>query len=209
MDKKDIIEIIKKEKMISVIRGEKQNIVEQTIDAIVEGGIHLIEVTMTVPNAIELIECLIEKYKNTKVVIGAGTVLDEETAKLAIKAGAKFIVSPILDEKVIKVCKENNVLVIPGIATPTEAYNAIKCGAEVLKLFPSNIYGPAFIKTLKGPFPNIQIIPTGGVNLENMDKWIEVGAIAVGVGGEFTRCAKLGDFEKVKNLAKEFVDKVN
>lgn len=208
MDKNDIVQIIKKEKMISVIRGENQNIVEQTIDAIVEGGIHLIEITMTVPNAIELIENLIRKYENTNIIIGAGTVLDEEKAKKVINAGAKFVVSPVLDENVIKVCNENNILVIPGVATTTEAYNAMKYGAEILKLFPSNIYGPSFIKTIKGPFPNIQIIPTGGVSLENLDKWLEVGAIAVGVGGEFSKCAKEGNFEKVKELAKEFVNKI-
>ncbi len=208
MVKEDIIQIIKEERMISVIRGENQTIAEQTIDAIVDGGLHLIEVTMTVPNAIELIKSLIKKYENTDVVIGAGTVLDKETAEKVINAGANYVVSPVLDEEVIKLCTKNNVLVIPGIATPTEAYNAMKYGAEILKLFPSNIYGPSFIKTIKGPFPNIQIIPTGGVNLENIDKWIEVGAIAVGVGGEFSKYAKLGDFEKVKNLAKEFANKV-
>lgn len=206
MDKNDIVKIIKSEKIISVIRGENQNIVEQTIDAIVDGGIHLIEITMTVPNATELIKNLIIKYKNTDVIIGAGTVLDKETAEKVINAGANYVVSPILDKNVIKVCNEKNVLVIPGIATPTEAYNAMNRGAEILKLFPSNMYGPNFIKTIKGPFPNIQIIPTGGVNLDNIDKWLEAGAIAVGVGGEFTKYAKLGDFEKVKNLAKEFAN---
>ena len=204
MLKEDIIQIMKKEKIISVIRGENQDVVEKTIDTIVKGGIQLIEITMTVPNAIDLIEMLIKKYENTDVIIGAGTVLDEESAKKVIKAGAKFVVSPILDENVVKICNEYSVLCIPGIATPTEAYTAIRFGAEIVKLFPSNIYGPSFVKTIKGPFPNIQIIPTGGVSLENIDKWLEAGAIAVGVGGEFTKCAKLGDFEKVKKLAKVY-----
>lgn len=208
MEKENIIQIINKEKIISVIRGENQTIAEQTIDAIVEGGLHLIEITMTVPNAIELIKSLIKKYENTDVIIGAGTVLDKENAEEVINAGANFVVSPILDEEVIKVCTQNNILVIPGIATPTEAYNAMKYGAEILKLFPSNVYGPSFIKTIKGPFPNVQIIPTGGVNLENINEWMECGAIAVGVGGEFTKYAKLGDFEKIKNLAKEITNKI-
>lgn len=208
MDKNDVIQKIKKEKIISVIRCENQDVVEKTIDAIVESGIHLIEITMTTPNAVELIESLIKKYENTGVIIGAGTVLDEESAKKVIEAGAKFVISPILDENVINVCNKYNVLSVPGIATPTEAYTAMKFGAEIVKLFPSNIYGPAFVKTIKGPFSNIQIIPTGGVSLENIDKWLESGAIAVGIGGEFTKVAKLGDFEKVKKLSKEFVNKV-
>ena len=208
MDKMDVIQKIKKEKIISVIRGDNQEQIEKMINAIVEGGINLIEITMTVPNAINIIEKLVKKYKNTEVIIGAGTVFDIETAKMVINAGAKFVVSPILDVELIKMCNEYNVLVIPGIATPTEAYAAMKYGAEILKLFPSNVYGPEFIKALKGPFPNIQIMPTGGISLENIDKWIESGAIAVGEGGELTKSAKQGDYQKVIDTVKKFVEKV-
>ena len=207
MDKNDIVQIIKKERIISVIRGENQEAVEETIEAIVEGGIHLIEITMTVPNAIELIENLIKKYESTDVIIGAGTVFDTETAERVINVGANYVVSPILDENVIKMCNEKGTLVIPGIATPTEAYKAMSFGAEILKLFPSNIYGPSFIKAIKGPFPDMQIIPTGGVSLENIEDWLEFGAIAVGVGGEFSKYAKEGDLVKVRELANEFVNK--
>ena len=208
MEKNDILEKMKKEKIVSVIRGENEEEIEKIVDSIIKGGIIFIEITMTVPSAINIIEKLTKKYEGTEIIIGAGTILDSNNAELVINAGAKFVVSPILDEELIKTCNQRNILVIPGIATPTEAYKAIKYGAEIVKLFPSNIYGPDFIKAIRGPFPNIQIMPTGGISLENIDKWIEKGAIAVGIGGELTKCAKNGDYGKITELSKEFVEKV-
>lgn len=209
MDKIDVIQKIKKEKIIAVIRSESQDEIEKMIDAIVVGGVHLIEITMTVPNAVGIIENMVKKYKDTEVVIGAGTVLDSETARLVINAEADFIVSPIFDSELMKMCNRYRKLLIPGIATPTEANIAMEHGADIVKLFPRNAYGPEIIKVFRGPFPYIQIIPTGNISLEDSDKWIKNGAIAIGVGGEIVNPAKKGEFNKTTEMAKAFIDKVN
>ena len=164
---------------------------------------------MTVPNAVNIITGLVEKYKNTDVVIGAGTVLDSETARLVINAGASFIVSPIFNRDLMKMCNRYRVLMIPGIATPTEANNALEHGADIVKLFPRNAYGPDIIKVFRGPFPYIQILPTGNISLDTADEWIRNGAIAIGVGGEIVNPAKKGDFKKTTEMARLFKEKVN
>lgn len=209
MDKIDVIQKIKREKIITVVRSENQEEIEKMIDSIVAGGVHLVEITMTVPNAVGIIEGLVKKYKNTDVTIGAGTVLDAETARLVINAGAEFIVSPIFDKDLMKMCNRYRVLMIPGIATPTEANIAMEHGADIVKLFPRNAYGPEIIKVFRGPFPYIQIIPTGNISLEDSDKWIKNGAIAIGVGGEIVNPAKKGEYEKTTEMARAFIEKVN
>jgi len=208
MDKIDIIQKIKNEKVISVVRSENEEEIEKIVSAVVAGGVHLIEITMTVQNAIRIIENLAQKYKNTDVVIGAGTVLDAETARFVISAGAEFIVSPIFNKDLMKLCNRYRVLMIPGIATPTEANNAMEHGADIVKLFPRNAYGPEIIKVFRGPFPYIQIIPTGNISLEDSDKWIKNGAIAIGVGGEIINPAKNGDYEKTTEMARDFIERV-
>lgn len=209
MDKIDVIQKIKREKIITVVRSENQEEIEKMIDSIVAGGVHLVEITMTVPNAVGIIEGLVKKYKNTDVTIGAGTVLDAETARLVINAGAEFVVSPIFDKDLMKMCNRYRVLMIPGIATPTEANIAMEHGADIVKLFPRNAYGPEIIKVFRGPFPYIQIIPTGNISLEDSDKWIKNGAIAIGVGGEIVNPAKKGEYEKTTEMARAFIEKVN
>lgn len=209
MDKIDVIQKIKREKIITVVRSENQEEIEKMIDSIVAGGVHLVEITMTVPNAVGIIEGLVKKYKNTDVTIGAGTVLDAETARLVINAGAEFIVSPIFDKDLMKMCNRYRVLMIPGIATPTEANIAMEHGADIVKLFPRNAYGPEIIKVFRGPFPYIQIIPTGNISLEDSDKWIKNGAIAIGVGGEIVNPAKNRQYDKTTEMAKAFIEKVN
>ncbi len=208
MDKCQIIEAIKKEKLISVIRYKDQEKIKKIVDSIVAGGINLIEITMTVQNAIDIIKKLAIKYKDSNVIIGAGTVVESQIAQDAIDAGAMFIVSPVLNKDIIKICNEHNILVVPGIATPTEAYEALKSGADVLKLFPSNAFDPSIIKTYKGPFPNIKLMPTGGINLDNINEWIDNGAIAVGIGGELLKEFNGENFEDITNTVKLFKEKI-
>ena len=208
MDKCQIIEAIKKEKLISVIRYKDQEKIKKIVDSIVAGGINLIEITMTVQNAIDIIKKLAIKYKDSNVIIGAGTVVESQIAQDAIDAGAMFIVSPVLNKDIIKICNEHNILVVPGIATPTEAYEALKSGAAVLKLFPSNAFDPSIIKTYKGPFPNIKLMPTGGINLDNINEWIDNGAIAVGIGGELLKEFNGENFEDITNTVKLFKEKI-
>ena len=208
MEKNNIIQKIKDEKIVAVIREKNLDILEKTVQAIIDGGIKLIEVTMTVPNALEMIQRLKEKYKNTDVIIGAGTVLDEKNAEDVIKVGAQFVVSPILSKEIIDKCIEYDVLCIPGIATPTEAYNAIQYGAEIVKLFPCNVYGTKFVKSIKGPFPDMQIMATGGISIDNVCEWIDCGVVSVGIGSEFSKYAIQNDYEKIKELALNFVQKI-
>ncbi len=208
MNKIEIIEKIKQEKIISVVRYKDQEKIEKIVESIIEGGINLIEITMTIPNAIEIIKKLANKYKDSNVIIGAGTVVDFQIAKEAIDVGAQFVVSPILNKEIIKVCNELNIVTIPGIATPTEAYEAMKSGAEILKLFPSNIFKPNIIKTLKGPFPEIKLMPTGGINLDNMNEWIDNGAIALGIGGELLKGFNGDNYEEIINTVRLFRKKI-
>ena len=147
-----------------------------------------------------------DKYKdNEKVVIGAGTVLDPETARQVILAGANYVVSPSLNVETIKLCNRYRVPMLPGVMTPTEAVTALEAGCDIIKIFPGNIVGPAAISSFKGPLPQGEFMPSGGVDVDNVDKWIHAGAYAVGTGSSLTKGAKTGDFEAVTKKAQEFV----
>lgn len=209
MDKIDVIQKIRDEKIICIVRSEDYSEIEKIIDSVVSGGVNLIEITMTVPNAIEIIKNLVSKYKNMQVTIGAGTVLDAETARLVINAGAEFVVSPIFNNDLMKMCNRYRTLMIPGISTPTEANIAMENGADIVKLFPRNAYQADIIKVFKGPFPYINIIPTGNISIDDASNWIKNGAFAIGVGGEIVNPAKKGDYEKTTFMAKEFKERVN
>lgn len=202
------IETIKKladEAIVAVIRAESKEEGFKLVEAVKEGGIKMLEVTMTVPGAVEIIKELAEHYKDEDVVIGAGTVLDPETARICILAGAKYIVSPSLNLDTIKLCNRYRVAIMPGIMTIKEAIEALEAGAEVLKVFPGSAFGPDIIKAYKGPLPQGNFMPTGGVNLDNIKDWIRAGAIAVGTGGDLTKGAKSGDYGLVTETAKRFV----
>ena len=183
---------------------------KKIIDSIVKGGINFIEITMTVPGAVDIIKELSEHYKtNPNIVIGAGTVLDSETARMVILAGAQFVVSPSLNPETIKICNRYRVPIIPGIMTVKEAVEALELGADILKVFPGDVLGPSIIKTLKGPLPQANFMPTGGISLENASEWIKNGAVAIGVGGNITLGAKTGDYESITKHAREFANVVN
>ena len=209
MEKLEIMSRLKDEGLVAVVRAESKEKGEKLIDAIIKGGINFIEITMTVPGAVDIIKELTEKYKsNPDIVIGAGTVLDSETARMVILAGAQYVVSPSLNEEMIKLCNRYRVPVMPGVMTVTEAVKALELGVDIIKVFPANLYGPSVISSLKGPLPQAQFMPTGGVDIDNIDKWIKAGAVAVGTGGSLTAGAKKGDYELVTNTAKAFVEAV-
>lgn len=208
MEKYRIYETIEKLGVVAVIRGDSLDTAVKTVDACYKGGIKIIEVTFTVPGADSLIKSLTEKYKGSDMVIGAGTVLDPETARIAILAGAKFVVSPSLNIETIKMCNRYGIPVMTGVMTPTEAQTAMEYGVDVLKLFPGDIAKHAGLKALKGPFPHANIMPTGGVSAENVEEWFKAGAFAVGAGSFLTKDAKTGDYDKVTAVCKAFVDKV-
>ncbi|MDE7191460.1 MAG: bifunctional 2-keto-4-hydroxyglutarate aldolase/2-keto-3-deoxy-6-phosphogluconate aldolase [Clostridia bacterium] len=208
MKKYDVYQTIKRQGVVVVIRGNDLQEAIKTVDACYKGGIKVIEVTFTVPRADELIKTLVDKYAGSDMLVGAGTVLDPETARIAMLAGAQFIVSPSLNVDTIKLCNRYGVPVMSGVMTPTEAQTAMEYGVDILKLFPGDIAKPAGLKALKGPFPNANIMPTGGVSQDNVEEWFKVGAYAVGAGSFLTKDAKMGDFDKVEKTCRAFVEKV-
>ena len=184
MTKAETIERVTAGGVIPVIRAESADEARAVIDAIVAGGIDVIEITMTVPNAVRLIRQLSTAY-GSDVLIGAGTVLDPDTAKACTEAGAQFIISPALNFETIKFCNDEGVVVMPGALTPTEVVNAWKAGADFVKVFPAGAMGGAsYLKSLKAPLPHVKMIPTGGVSQSTAADFIRAGAEAVGVGAD-------------------------
>jgi 2-dehydro-3-deoxyphosphogluconate aldolase/(4S)-4-hydroxy-2-oxoglutarate aldolase len=208
MDKIEIMKKLKTEKLVAVIRAESKEQGFKVVDAVKAGGIKFLEVTLTVPGAIEIINELVDVYKDEDVVIGAGTVLDAETARLAILAGAKFVVSPSLSLDVMKMCNRYRVPILPGATTVKDMICAFEAGADVIKLFPGEGYRPSIIKSFKAPLPHGHFMPTGGVSLDNVSDWIKAGAFAVGTGSSLTKGAQTGDYEAVTVEAKKFVEAV-
>ena len=199
MEKEEIISKLKKEKVVAVVRTEIKEQSGKIVDSIIKGGINFIEITMTVPGAVDIIK---------EIIIGAGTVLDPETARMAMLAGAKYIVSPCLNQDTVKLCNRYRVPIIPGIMTVKEAVEALELGVDILKVFPGNAFGPSIIKTFKGPLPQANFMPTGGVTLENAHEWIKNGAVAIGTGSNLTEEAKRGDYESITKMARNFINAV-
>lgn len=194
--------------IVAVVRAETKEQGIKIVDAINKGGIKAIEITMTVPGAIDIIKEISENYKNEDVLIGAGTVLDPETARMCILAGAQYIISPNLNIETLKICNRYRIPAIPGIMTVKEAIEAMEYGAEILKLFPGSAFGPSIIKAFKGPLPQANLMPTGGVNIDNVKGWFEAGAIAIATGSNLTKGAKSGNYELVTETARKFVEEV-
>jgi 2-dehydro-3-deoxyphosphogluconate aldolase/(4S)-4-hydroxy-2-oxoglutarate aldolase len=194
--------------VVAVIRAASADDAIKMIEAVKEGGVRAIEITMTVPGAVDLIKDLTETYKGTDVIIGAGTVLDSETARACILAGAAYIVSPGFDKETVELCNLYRVPVMPGVMTVTEVMEALKSGVEIVKVFPGSAFGPGIIKAFKGPLPQGNYMPTGGVSLDNVKDWIKAGAVAVGVGGDLTGDAKNGRYDLVTEKAEAFIEAV-
>src|SRR5690625_1935790 len=199
---------ILEEKIIAVIRAQTMEQSEKIVNAALKGGIRIIELTLTTPNALTTISKL-KKLHGTKVTVGAGTVLDEVTARLAIESGADFVVSPHLDASIVRMCHLYQIPVIPGVMNTKEIVEALKLGCGIIKLFPANIVGPKAIGSFKGPLPQANFIPTGGVNVETITEWLKAGAVAVGTGSELTKEAlNTNDFSKVTSYAKNLVEAI-
>lgn len=208
MDKETVMSRICSESLVAVIRGSTHTEAKQLVKACVSGGIQVIEITFTIPGADKLIETLIQEFKETDIIIGAGTVLDAATARIALLQGAQFIVSPCLNIEVVQLCNRYRVLAMPGIMTVREAILAMEAGADILKVFPGELLGPKFVKALKGPLPQVRLMPTGGVDLDNVHEWLQAGSVAVGVGGNLTQGVTAGDYNPIVERAKCFVKAV-
>jgi 2-dehydro-3-deoxyphosphogluconate aldolase/(4S)-4-hydroxy-2-oxoglutarate aldolase len=193
--------------LIAVIRAEKPDQASGIAEACVAGGVAALEITYTVPGATHVIEHLAKKHRD-QILLGAGTVLDPETARIAILAGAHFIVSPSLNPETARLCNRYQIPYMPGAATIREVVEAMESGADIVKVFPGEILGPTFVKAVKGPLPQASLMPTGGVTLDNVAHWIQAGAVAVGVGGNLTAGAKSGDFASITHLARQFGEKI-
>lgn len=194
--------------VVAVVRAESEDEAIKISKACIEGGIPAIEVTFTVPGADKVITSLKNKFSKDELIVGAGTVLDSETARIAILAGAQYIVSPGFDLESAKLCNRYQIPYMAGCMTITEMIKALEAGTDIIKLFPGSAFGPSMVKNVKAPLPQLPIMPTGGVSLENVDQWIKNGCIAVGVGGQLIEGAKTGNYELITETAKKFVEKV-
>ncbi|KXG44366.1 bifunctional 4-hydroxy-2-oxoglutarate aldolase/2-dehydro-3-deoxy-phosphogluconate aldolase [Tepidibacillus decaturensis] len=192
--------------LVAVIRRPKTEQIRSIAAALVKGGVGALEITVDTPGVFRMIERIKEEF-GEKVLVGAGTVLDAETAKTAIDAGSDFIFSPIVDEKTIEMTVRYGKISIPGVMTPTEIVKAYQAGADLLKIFPANSLGPNYIRELKGPLGHIPMMPTGGVSLDNVEQFIKNGAVAVGVGGTLLNKQAIAEerFEVLTETAQQFV----
>jgi len=207
MKKINVLGAIAEGGLVAVVRAENSGAAEKIASACFAGGLTAVEITYTVPGASEIISDLNRAY-GKKMLLGAGTVLDPETARAAILAGAQFVVSPCLNTDTARLCNRYQIPYIPGVMTVKEAVEALELGCDMLKVFPGEVFGPQIIKAINGPLPQASLMPTGGVSLENVDQWIRAGAVAVGVGGQLTAGAKTGNYEQITAYAKQMIMKI-
>jgi 2-dehydro-3-deoxyphosphogluconate aldolase/(4S)-4-hydroxy-2-oxoglutarate aldolase len=205
MVKHDVIGKIHQVGVVAVIRAKSSDEATNIAKACLKGGISAIEITFTVPNAEEVIKDLKNNKDLNDLLLGAGTVLDAETARIAILAGANYIVSPGFNLETAKLCNRYQIPYMPGCLTITEMITAMEAGVDIIKLFPGSAFGPDYIKAVKGPLPQVNIMPTGGVSLSNVSEWIKNGVFAIGVGSDLTQPAAQKDFEEITKRAAAYV----
>jgi 2-dehydro-3-deoxyphosphogluconate aldolase / (4S)-4-hydroxy-2-oxoglutarate aldolase len=195
--------------VVAIVRTQSSAQLVQVAEAIKTGGIDVLEFTMTTPNALQTISAVAERMGDS-MLLGAGTVLDPETARAAILAGAKFLVTPTLNTKVIEMANRYSIVTVVGTFTPTEMLTAWEAGADVVKLFPATALGPKYIKDVHGPLPQLKIVPTGGVDLNNCGEFVKAGAFAVAVGGSLVdkKAIEAGNFDQLTQAARQFGDAV-
>lgn len=207
MHKVSVLSALEKNGIVAVLRADSIEKALKIADALINGGVKSIELTFTVPNAVQAIADLSAKYKADEgIVIGAGTVLDAHGAHEAIAAGAEFIVAPTFDKETAELCNLYQTPYIPGCMTVNEMKAAMQAGSEIVKLFPSNVVGTAFIKDVKAPLPQLEIMPSGGVNLDNLADWYQAGCKVIGVGGSLLKPAETNQFDKVTEAAEKFME---
>lgn len=191
--------------IVAVVRSESAESLIQVVEALAEGGVTAAEITFTVPGAIDVIKEA-RRALGDRIVLGAGTVLDPETARAALLAGAEYIVAPTVNREVIRLCRRYDKAVMPGAFTPTEVLSAWEAGADVVKVFPADVGGPNYLKALQGPLPQVRLMPTGGVNLDTAEAFLKAGACCLGVGGQLVdaQLVRAGDFGRIRDLAARY-----
>ncbi|MCC7086878.1 MAG: bifunctional 2-keto-4-hydroxyglutarate aldolase/2-keto-3-deoxy-6-phosphogluconate aldolase [Pirellulales bacterium] len=193
--------------VVAVLRATSGELLIDVAEALLAGGVDAIEVTFTVPRAHRVLEQVSDRFGD-QIALGAGTVLDSETARAAILAGARFIVGPNVNFDVIRLCRRYGCPVMPGALTPTEIISAWEAGADVVKIFPSELTGPAYLKAIRAPLPQVRLMPTGGVNLKTAADFIKAGACALGIGGSLVDAKSVAskDFAKITDLARQYIE---
>jgi 2-dehydro-3-deoxyphosphogluconate aldolase/(4S)-4-hydroxy-2-oxoglutarate aldolase len=209
MDKREMMDLIQKTGVIAIMRAESSDQLLAAADAIKAGGVQVIEVTMTTPGALDVIRQATERY-GADVLFGVGSVLDPESARAAILAGAQFVVGPTLNLETIELCHRYSIPVVPGAYTPTEILTAWEAGADMVKVFPASVGGPAYFKAIKAPLPQVKLVPVGGVNLDTTADFIRAGADAVGVGSALVsqKLLETGDFATLTERARRLCQEV-
>lgn len=206
MSKDDDLKRVLDRGIIAVVRLPSGEQLVDVAEALLAGGVDVLEITFTVPRAIHVLETVADRLGD-KVLLGAGTVLDTETARAALLAGAEYLVSPTLNLDVIQMARRYGKLVMPGAFTPTEILAAWEAGADIVKVFPSDITGPKYLKAVSGPLPQVRLMPTGGVNLNTAADFLKAGACALGIGGSLVepQAVAAGDFDRITSLAQQYV----
>ena len=209
MNKQQTLDEIKTLGLVAVIRGPSPDLTLKMVEALVAGGVKGIEITYSTPNAVEVVKMLKTQFAD-QILLGMGTLTQSAQADEAVQAGAQFLVSPICEPELGKAMTDTGLPVMIGALTPTEVYQAFQLGSDVVKLFPGSLTGPSYVKALKGPFPHIPIMPTGGVSATNVGEWFAAGVFAVGAGSELCppALAKAGRFTEITQMAADFVQAV-
>jgi len=205
-DKAEQLQHVLDRGIVAILRAPSGEFLADVAETLYESGIDVIEVTFTVPRILEIID-QVQKRLGNKVILGAGSVLDPETARSALLAGAEYIVSPTTNPDVISLCQRYGKLVMPGAFTPTEVLTAWEAGADIVKVFPADVGGPSYLKALHGPLPQVRLMPTGGVNLETLESYVKAGACAVGLGSSLVEkeAVQAGNLDRIRDLADRYV----
>jgi 2-dehydro-3-deoxyphosphogluconate aldolase/(4S)-4-hydroxy-2-oxoglutarate aldolase len=208
--KQQVLDELHSSGVVVVLRAGASEGVLETVEALLKGGLRAIEITLTTPGAVDLIRQLAERYSRDEILLGAGTVLEADEAEAAIDAGAEFLVSPSIEIDVIKQCQEDKIVCIPGAYTPTEIRTAMKAGADVVKIFPASIGGPAYLRDLAGPLPGVPLLPSGSVSFETVGAFFSAGAFAVAVGSTLVDKQLVRDrnFDAIAKNSRRFVEHV-
>ncbi len=209
LDKKLVLKKIQELGVLAVIRGPSEELTLKMVDALVAGGVIGIEITFTTPNALEVVKALDDEF-GEKIILGMGTLTQEDQAEAAVVSGAKFLVSPHTEKKLAKAMVATGLPTMMGALTPSEVMKARSYGSDVVKIFPGSLGGPAYMKSLKGPFPDIPMMPTGGVSSENLRDWFMAGAFAVGAGSNLCpkTLALAGEFDQITDIARKYIDAI-
>ena len=208
MKKEQVLSRLRQCGLVAVVRARDAEDALRIAEACIRGGCAGIELTYTTPGVNDIIQRMATEYAGSDFVIGAGTVMDPETARMAILAGAQYVVSPYFNADTVRLCNRYRVACMPGAMSIAEVVAGMEAGADIIKVFPGELFGPKILKAIHGPIPQAELMPTGGVSVDNAAEWIRAGAVAVGAGGSLTAGAKTGDYGKITETARWFIEEI-